>query len=154
MRLSDLLKESRVSTSLKATSKDEALAVLASLLATCRDTPDPSSIVRVLRDRESLASTGVGDEVAIPHGRLPGITRVVAALALAPEGVDFDSIDGRPVKIFVAILAPERCPGDQLRALARVSKLLRDRRVRGRLIECASVADVMAVVADEETTLP
>lgn len=154
MRLSDLLNESRVSTSLKATSKDEALAVLASLLATCRDTPDPNSIVRVLRDRESLASTGVGDEVAIPHGRLPGITRVVAALALAPDGVDFDSIDGKPVKIFVAILAPERCPGDQLRALARVSKLLRDRRVRGRLVECASVADVMAVVADEETALP
>lgn len=153
MRLSDLLNESRVNTSLLATSKEDALTALADLLATCHDTPDPKRIVRVLRDRENLASTGVGDEVAIPHGRLPGITRVVAALALSPTGVDFDSIDGRPVKIFVAILAPERCPGDQLRALARVSKLLRDRRVRGRLIEASTVAEVMSVITDEEIAL-
>lgn len=155
MRLSDLLSEERVSVHLAAPNKDAALDAIATLLSNGGERAEVgvSSIAKVLRDREALASTGVGDEVAIPHGRLPGLSRLVAALALCPEGVEFDSIDHRPVKLFVAILAPERCPGDQLRALARVSKLLRDSRVRDRIHAAHSSAEVMDVVREAEALL-
>jgi len=154
MRLSDLLAEDRVSTSLSAPAKDVAIDALAALLARGAEGLNAATIARVLRDREVLASTGVGDEVAIPHGRVPGLGRIIAALAVAPAGVEFEAIDHRPVKIFVAILAPDRAPGDQLRALARVSKLLRDRRVREQLVASASPADLLRFVADEEVSQP
>jgi len=150
MRLSDLLSDERVSTSLAATNKGATLDALALLLSHGPEAPDRHAVVKVLREREALASTGVGDEVAIPHGRLPGLTRVIAAVALSPGGVDFDAIDRHPVRIFVAILAPERCPGDQLRALARVSRLLRDPRVRARFLAAESPAELLQVVREEE----
>ncbi len=153
MRLSDLLTEQRVHTSLNVSDKGSALDAVAALLANGAEGQDATSIAKVLREREALLSTGVGDEVAIPHGRLPRLTRVIAALALVPAGVDFNSIDHRPVRIFVGVLAPERHPGDQLRALARVSKLLRDARVRGRILEASSPADLLRVVREEEAQL-
>lgn len=153
MRLSDLLVEERVDTSLVARDKAAALDAVARLLAHGVEPASPSDIHRVLRDREQLASTGVGDEVAIPHGKLPGLGRIVAALALAPAGVDFDSIDQRPVRIFVAILAPERSASDHLRALARVSKLLRDARIRARLVGAATPAEILQIIREEEAPL-
>lgn len=154
MRLSELLTEQRVTTTLRASTKDAALEALASLLVAGQPGLDQAAVLRVLRDREGLASTGVGDEVAIPHGRVAGASGLFAAIALSPSGVEFDSIDHRPVKIFVAILAPDNRPKDQLSALARVSKLLRDPRVRGRLMQCETPAALLQSVRDEEALLP
>jgi nitrogen PTS system EIIA component len=154
MRLSDLLTVERVSVSLSADSKDGALDALAVLLAHGAPNVTAEQIARVLKDRERLASTGVGDEVAIPHGRLPGLQRVVGAVAICAGGLPFDAIDGRPVKIFVAILAPDRAPGEQLRALARVSKLLRDRSMRDRMLTAANSAELLALFQDDETAQP
>jgi len=153
MRLSDLLAEDRVTTSLTAPNKDVALDALARLLAPGAGTLGAEAIARVLRSRELLASTGVGDEVAIPHGRVAGLTQIIAALAVAPDGIAFDAIDHRPVRIFVVILAPDRAPGDQLRALARVSRLLRDVRVRDRILAAPTPAELLRVIQDEEIGL-
>ena len=150
MRFSDFLTPARISTTLRVSSKDEAIDALGALLVHDSELTDASTVVQVLRDRESLASTGVGDEVAIPHGRLPSLTQIVAAIAVAPDGVEFDSIDRRPVRIFVAVLAPDRAPGDHLRVLARVSRLLRDARIRAELINAREPADVMAILQAEE----
>lgn len=150
MRLSEMLTEERVQTALVAPNKQAALDALAVLLANGAVGMTPTTIARVLRDRESLASTGVGDEVAIPHGKITGITRIVGAFALAPDGVDFDAVDNRKVRIFVALLAPEKSPADHLRALARVFKLLREASVRDRLVQSATAADVLQVIRDEE----
>jgi PTS system nitrogen regulatory IIA component len=152
MRLSDLLSKDRIDTSLSAANKPAALESLAALLARGADGLGAEAIARVLRDREALASTGVGDEVAIPHGKVAGLKQVVAALALAPNGVEFDSIDQKPVRIFVAILAPERAASDHLRALARCSKLLRDSRVRERLFHAVSADEVLEIVRDESVS--
>lgn len=154
MRLSDILTEERVTVSLRADEKSAVLDALAGLLATGANGLTVEAIARVLKDREQLASTGVGDEVAIPHGRVPGLQRVVAAVGLCVDGLAFDAIDGRPVKILVAILAPDRAPGDQLRALAKVSRLLRDRRVRERILATRSAAELLAVFQDEELSQP
>lgn len=153
MRLSEMLTEDRVETALRVTTKQAALDSLASLLARGALGLSQASIAKVLRDRETLASTGVGDEVAIPHGKIPGLARIVGAFALIPDGVDFDAIDGRPVRIVVALLAPEKSPADHLRALARVFKLLRESRVRERLVSSASPADVLRVIREEELPL-
>lgn len=152
MRLSDLLAKDRIDTSLSAANKPAALEALAALLARGSDGLNAEAIAKVLRDREALASTGVGDEVAIPHGKVAGLKQVVAALALAPSGVEFDSIDQKPVRIFVAILAPERAASDHLRALARCSKLLRDGRVRERLFHAKSPDEILDIVRDESVT--
>lgn len=154
MRLSDLLAPDRIDTGLKAPSKAEALAALARLLAHGLTGQSPASVLRVLEARESQQSTGVGDEVAIPHGRVAGLSRLVAAIAIVPDGVDFDSIDHRPVRILVAILAPENHAGDHLRALARVAKLLRDGRIRQRLLDAATSDEALHAIIDEESTLP
>lgn len=154
MRLSDILTEERVSVSLSTADKNSALDALAELLSSGANGLSAVTIAKVLKDREQLASTGVGDEVAIPHGRVVGLQRVVAAVALCPDGLDFDAIDHRPVRIFVAILAPDRAPGEQLRALARVSRLLRDRRVRERLFAAHTPAELMSVLQDEELSQP
>lgn len=153
MRFSDLLTAGRISTTLRVSSKDEAIEALGQLLVNDSGLADASAVVQVLRDRESLASTGVGDEVAIPHGRLPNLTQIVAAIAVAPDGVEFDSIDRKPVRIFVAVLAPDRAPGDHLRVLARVSRLLRDARVRSELIAAADPQQVLSILLAEEAQL-
>jgi PTS system nitrogen regulatory IIA component len=152
MRFSDLLAPDRIDPALRAGDKAAALEALAVLLARGTDGVSAAVISRVLHDREQLASTGVGDEVAIPHGKLAGLKNIVAAMALAPTGVDFDSIDKRPVRILVAILAPERSQSDHLRALARCSKLLRDARVREKLIAATSAEAVMDIMRDEGPT--
>ncbi|MDB4931895.1 MAG: IIA-like nitrogen-regulatory protein PtsN [Myxococcaceae bacterium] len=153
MRFSDLLTPARISTTLRVPSKNDAIEALGHLLIHDSELTDASTVIQVLRDREGLASTGVGDEVAIPHGRLPTLTQIVAAIAIAPDGVEFDSIDRRPVRIFVAVLAPDRAPGDHLRVLARVSRLLRDARVRAELIAAADPAAVLAILQAEEAQL-
>ena len=154
MRLSDLLARDRVDTTLSAADKDAALDAVATLLAHGAAGHPASTILRVLRTREAQQSTGVGDEVAIPHGRVAGLARLVAALAIVPSGVEFESIDRRPVRIMVAILAPEGSAGDHLRALARVAKLLRDPRLRQRLLDAATPDGALKVILDEESLLP
>lgn len=154
MRLSDLLARDRVDTALSVVDKDAALDAVANLLSQGTAGMTASTILRVLRTREGQQSTGVGDEVAIPHGRLSGLPRLVAALAIVPAGVEFESIDRRPVRIMVAILAPEGSAGDHLRALARVAKLLRDGRLRQRLLEAADPDGALKVILDEESQLP
>ncbi|MFW6050181.1 MAG: PTS sugar transporter subunit IIA [Myxococcota bacterium] len=134
MRLADLLHADRVTTSLQASDKNGVLHALAELFARTSDL-EAEEVFRVFADRETLASTGVGSGVAIPHGRFAGIDRLQAALGIHRTGVAFEAVDGRPVHIFVAVLAPERQPSEHLKALARISRVLRDDQVRRALLE-------------------
>lgn len=134
MRLADLLQVDRINTSLQASDKDGVLRALAKLFGANEDL-DVEEVFRVFADREALASTGVGGGVAIPHGRLAGVPKLQAALGVHKSGVAFDAVDGRPAHIFVAVLAPERQPSEHLKALARISRLLRDEEVRQALLE-------------------
>ncbi len=149
MRLAEILDVDRVTTSLVAADKSEVLRALAGMFRG----QDPEQVYRVFQDREALASTGVGSGVAIPHGRLPAVERLAAALAVSRAGVDFDAVDGRPAHIFVAVLAPERHTGEHLKALARISRLLRDESVRARLLGSGEPEQALAVVLEEEQRL-
>lgn len=149
MRLADILDIGRVTTSLPATNKPEVLRALAGMF----QGQDADEVFRVFQEREALASTGVGSGVAIPHGRLSTVDELQAALAIAPQGIDFDAVDGQVAHIFVAVLAPERHTGEHLKALARISRLLRDAHVRTRLIDAADPSAALSVVLDEEGRL-
>ncbi|MDP3274117.1 MAG: PTS sugar transporter subunit IIA [Deltaproteobacteria bacterium] len=145
----DLVAEERIEPSLRAADKRSVLHSLATLLAAGSESLQPDEIARVLAEREALASTGVGDEVAIPHGRIAGLDHVIAALAISDQGVDFDAIDRKPVRIFVAILAPEKSTTDHLRALARVSRLLRDAQLREQLLVAKDRKKILAILEND-----
>lgn len=133
MTLTDILDRSRVLPSLEGRTKEEVLAELARLMAPSVPVGGPEQIVEVLRGRERLTSTAIGEGVAIPHGRVSSLRDVVAGFARSEAGVDFDSIDGKPTRIFFVLLAPDDAAALHLKALARISRLLKDASFRERL---------------------
>jgi nitrogen PTS system EIIA component len=147
MRLTDILTESRVTTELTATTKQAALSTVAQLFTLDDGSLDAPAVYEVLSERERLASTGIGSGVAIPHGRLASLDRLRAAVAISPNGIPFEAIDGAPVRIVVGVLAPQHHTGDHLRVLARVSRLLRNKDVRESLLAARSAHEAFDVIA-------
>jgi PTS system nitrogen regulatory IIA component len=125
MDLSDLLVIDAILPRLKAANKKQALQEMAAKAAvlTGRDERD---IFETLMQREKLGSTGVGHGVAIPHGKLAGLDRLIGVFALLDRPIDFDSLDGEPVNVMFLLLAPESAGADHLKALARIARVLRD----------------------------
>jgi PTS system nitrogen regulatory IIA component len=126
MEIADLIKPDRVVANLRATSKKQALQDLARRAAEITDQSE-RAIFSVLMKRERLGTTGVGNGIAIPHGKLPTLDRLYGLFARLEHPIDFDSIDDRPVDLIFLLLAPESSGADHLKALARVSRLLRDK---------------------------
>ena len=126
MKLTDLLKPESVIANLKATSKKQALQELSKRIAEIID-QDERDIFEILLEREKLGTTGVGDGIAIPHGKLKSLEKLHGFFARLERPVDFDSVDERPVDLIFLLLAPESAGADHLKALARVSRLLRDK---------------------------
>ena len=155
MILTDILSSDRVrvaTSDSSVKSKDDALHALAELLGTAHASPGPSGLdfYRVLTEREGLQSTGIGDGVAIPHGALENLTGQVAALLVCPEGVPFDAIDGHPVYILFAVVGPKRATGEHLKTLARISRLLRDRSFREKLLASADRVQAYGLIRNAE----
>jgi PTS system nitrogen regulatory IIA component len=152
MRLTDLLSPERVG--IKRANgdpfdKEKAISLLAKLIGD-RDGVSVADIEKALLDREQLQSTGIGEGVAIPHGALPQLAEQVAALLIVPDGVDFQAIDDAKVSILFGVITPKRATGEHLKTLARVSKLLRNKDFRLRLIQCADENGVFDLIKTEE----
>jgi nitrogen PTS system EIIA component len=133
-----------------ARSKNDALKRLSVLLARGQSLITTDDVERVLTERERLQSTGVGGGVAIPHGSVDGLERLVGAVLLCPQAIEFEAIDGAPVSILFAVIGPKRATGDHLRTLARVSRLLRDDGFRARLLRAPNGAAAYDMLAAEE----
>ena len=151
MRLADVLTIEGIRTDLSARDKEATLRELAQRVAGAgaEGSLDADLVYRAFAERERLATTGVGSGVAIPHGRLH-TDRFRIAMAISPEGVPFDSVDGEPARILFAVLAPENSPADQLRVLARISRVLKDQAVRNRLLAAATRQDALDIVVEAE----
>ena len=132
-----------------ALDKTEVLHVLATLLARGAGV-QVATIEHVLREREALQSTGIGEGVAIPHGALGELDKQVAAVLTIPEGVEFQAIDDSKVNILFAVISPKRASGEHLKTLARVSRLLRSKAFRERLLAVGTGAEVFKLLCDEE----
>lgn len=152
MRLTDLLSPARVDIrrANEPIDKENAIALLARMLGE-HDGVTTSEIERVLLEREQLQSTGIGEGVAIPHGALPQLREQVAALLIVPDGVDFQAIDDAKVSILFGVIGPKRATGEHLKTLARVSRLLRSKEFRTRLVSAEDAARVYDLIAAEET---
>jgi PTS system nitrogen regulatory IIA component len=104
----------------------------------------------VLVEREKLQSTGIGEAVAIPHGKVPGLARLLASFARSRNGIDFDSIDGQQTHLFFLLVVPEHSGGQHLKALARISRFLRDASFRKRLLEAGTRDEVLRAIEEED----
>ncbi len=150
MQLSDYLTVERVAADLKSTTKKAALEELAGL-ATRDGRCERRDVARVLAERERLASTGIGDEIAIPHGKLDAMEDLVLALARSRAGLDFESEDGKPARLFFVLVAPERSTRIHLKALARISRLCKERPFRRQLLEAADEREMFEVLCREDS---
>ena len=150
MKITDILQETSVVAALAGRSKAEVIAELAGVLANEYREIDRERLIQALEDRERLNSTALGDGVAIPHGKLPGLKHVLAAFGRSRLGVDFQSLDGKPTHLFFLLVAPEDSAGAHLKALARISRLLKDERFRARLMEAGGAHDLFETIREED----
>jgi PTS system nitrogen regulatory IIA component len=150
MKILDILEPTAVVPEMRAGSKPEALRELASALGALHPEIDATRLVEVLLDREELGSTAIGEGIAIPHGKLAGISTVRAAFGCSAAGVDFDSLDGKPTRLFFLLVAPEDSAGVHLKALARISRLLKDKAFRDRLLAGATREELFQSIKEED----
>ncbi|MGE0820699.1 MAG: PTS sugar transporter subunit IIA [Candidatus Binatia bacterium] len=153
MRVVDILAEDLVIPHLHSTTKSDVLRELAQHLATQRSDIQIEQLVTVLLDRERLGTTAIGEGIAIPHGKLPGLPGVVAVFGRSVQGVDCHSLDGLPTKLFFLLVAPEESAGIHLKALARISRLLKDKAFRERLLQNDSQKALYQVICEEDAKL-
>lgn len=155
MRLSELLNPNAITLELKARTKPEALVEMVELLESAHAIPSQGEILDRVMRREAMMTTGIGNGVAIPHGKARSAGRMAAACAVIPEGLDFDSEDGQPVYLIVLFVSPESATTLHVRMLANLSRLLKEESVRRALREATSVdAFLAALHAAESAYIP
>lgn len=151
MRLSELLNPNAISLRLKARTKREALAELVDLLEAGHGFNSQGEIFdRVLR-RETMMSTGLFPGAAIPHGKARSVDRMAAACAVSPEGIDFESEDGRPTHLFVLLVSPENATTPHVKLLANISRILKEEPVRKSLVEAPNPEAFLNLIRNAET---
>ena len=153
MTIMEFLDERAVTTDVKAdSSKEDVIRELVELLvnAGAIKPKDVSKLVQTLLKRESLGSTGIGQGVAIPHGKADCVTKLVAAFGVSKAGVNFDSLDGESVSLFFLLVAPEDSAGPHLKALARISRLLKDKHFRESLRDAKDEKTLVKIIREED----
>jgi len=150
MKVLDFLSPDSVSIDLKSSTKQEAIAELCQLLQTNTKITDAPTVVDSLMQREKLGSTGIGQGVAIPHGKSPAAQALVGALGISRRGVNFEALDGEPVHLIFLLVAPPDSAGAHLKALARISRLLKDKFFRQALRDAKSLEEIQKVIQEED----
>ena len=153
MKIMEILVKESVILDLGVRTKREVLAEMAASLAKVEPQIEAGRLLDVLMEREALQSTGIGEGVAIPHGKLPGLQRLVASFARSRAGVDFESIDGQPTHHFFLLVVPEHSGGQYLKALARISRFFRDPAFRQSLAQGDALEDVIRAIEEEDAKL-
>jgi len=153
MKIVDLLNAAAITSDLKATGKNEVLAELTDAIVKVEGSLNRDEVIKVLQERERLGSTGIGEGVAIPHGKLKDLKQLLISFGRSRAGVDFDSMDGNPAHLFFLLIAPEESVGVHLKTLARISKLLKNPGVRMRLLEAPDSETLYRIIAEEEEQL-
>ncbi len=151
MNILDILDEESVLPEIKSVSKKEVIEELAAVAARQNDDLDLDLLVERLLEREKLGSTGVGDGVAIPHAKVPGMEDVTAVFGRSIGGVDFDSMDGKKAHLLFLLVAPESSTGSHLKALARISRLMQNSAFRAGLMEAKSREEIFKAFAEEDS---
>ena len=150
MMLSELLVPAAISTRLRATTKREAIAEMVGLLENGHGIESQGEILDRVMRREAMMSTGIGNGVAIPHGKARSVDRMIAACAVAPAGIEFESVDGEPARLFILLVSPENVGAIHVRVLANISRLLKEESVRQEIVDSDSPAELLAAMRAAE----
>ena len=150
MLLTDLLTVERIKIPLQGRTKDEILRELVSALGDQDGVNDSEDVLRAVREREAVLSTGIGNGVAIPHGKSPVVPTLIMAAGTTAQPIEFDSLDGEPVQLFFLLVGPETAAGPHIKALSRISRLVRRDDVRNRLITSASAEEFFRALKEAE----
>jgi PTS system nitrogen regulatory IIA component len=150
MKIMDYLNEEWVIPDLKGADKASVLKELSSVLVNPCQVTSVEELLQVLLDRERLGSTGIGEGIAIPHGRLKKLKRFFIVFGRSLKGVDFDSIDRKPSQLFFLVMAPENSAVDNLKLLSRMVTLLKEPSFKKRLMEAPSQKELFQIIAEED----
>ena len=152
MKITDFLSKKAISTDIKSAKKEEVIKELVDALVTAGDIEKRcrNKLIEALMTRESLGSTVIGQGIAIPHAKSDCVDNLIAAFGLSKKGVDFDSLDGEPAYIFFLLVAPQDSAGPHLKALARISRLLKDKYFRDSLRACTDDKSIVKIIAGED----
>ncbi len=150
MKVSDILKETCIVPEMKSRKKEEAIAELVEYLWEQNLLPDRKEAERVVLEREKLGSTAIGEGIAIPHGKLKDIENLICILGITKEGIDFDSIDGKPVHLIFLMFAPEHKISLHLEALSKVSRILRNNLLVEKILKAKDRGEIYALIGEED----
>ena len=151
MRIIDVLKDKNVSLALGGKSKNDIIVELVELASHSKDFSDKNKVITSTFEREKTMSTGIGHGVAIPHGKSTGVKKICTSLGISKEGIEFDSLDGKPVHIFFLVAAPEGPAAPHIKFLSRISRLLNMEEFRKKLINSKSKEEVIHLISEEES---
>ncbi|HOF04197.1 MAG TPA: PTS sugar transporter subunit IIA [Syntrophales bacterium] len=150
MKIAEILKQDYIVEHMRSRTKRDVLEELATVILGGREGYDPEATVNVLMEREKLGSTGIGDGIAIPHGKLAIVNEMAISFGKSPEGIDFNAMDGKPVHLFFLLLAPENAAGQHLKMLAKLSKMLKDESFRNDLLVSESRDELLRVILEKD----
>lgn len=152
MKITEFLSKKAISADLKSTKKEDLIKEMVDLFVNSGEIEkrQRNKLIEALMARETLGSTAIGQGIAIPHAKCDSIGKLIAAFGLSKRGVDFDSLDGEPVYIFFLLLAPQDSAGPHLKALARISRLLKDKYIRDNLRACEEDKSIIKIITQED----
>jgi len=152
MKIMDFLSKKALTANLKSTTKDGIIEEMVDLLVNAGDVDKKSKkkLIEILMERESLGSTAIGQGIGIPHGKCDCVDKLVASFGISQSGVNFNSLDDEPVYIFFLLVAPQDSAGPHLKALARISRLLKDKYFRDGLRQAKDEKFVLKIITDED----
>lgn len=149
MKILDVLHKEAILSSLKSFDKKGVIEELVTPVARISGV-NHEHLVRVLMERERLGSTGIGEGIGIPHGKLKDLESLILGFGLSRKGVDFESMDGLPTHIFFLLITPENSTGIHLKLLARISKILKNEAFREKLLNAANSDEIYSIIMEEE----
>ena len=150
MNFTEILKRDFILDELEARNQHDVLAELVGVFAKGGVRFDPEAMLQVLLERERLGSTGIGEGIAIPHGKLQGLDEILLSFGRSSEGIDFDAMDGKPVHLFFLLMAPENSAGLHLKILAKISRMLKDPALRNNLLRAKSKEKIWRIIEEQE----
>ena len=150
MRLRDILSEELIKIPLENTEKEKIIEELVDVLHQAKKVDNEKKVLKAVLEREKVMSTGVGDGVAIPHGKAEGVKGIVGALGITPKAVDFQSLDSKPVQLIFLLVGQRDLTGPHLKALSRISRLMHRPQFRSELLSAKTPQEAMKAIAREE----
>jgi len=150
MKLSEILQPESIIANLNAHDKKGVLEELSGVITDQEPSLNRGYLLQILLERERLGSTGIGEGVALPHGKVNKLDRLLVSFGRSPEGLSFDSIDDQPAYLFFLLVAPENSAGAHLQALAKISRVLKDSTFRQRLMDAKSKGEIYRIIVEKD----